>query len=123
MTWSIELDRLPAGLNGRGGLLRMHWTKREELQRIWNALVSWAVSSAPPAPRPPVRLVYVRKYARQPMDLDNAASSLKQPLDALVRCGALPDDGPQVVVELVTRQEKVGKVADQGIRIELHPIQ
>lgn len=121
MTWAIEIPELPAGLNGAKGLLRMHWSARERLQRRWDHWVSWAVSCASAPPQPPLRLVYVRRYARQPMDLDNAASSLKQPLDALVRSGALPDDGPEVVIELVTRQEKVGKVADQGIRIELHP--
>ena len=123
MSWRISVARLPKSLNGSGGMLRQHWAKRHKAQKEWDALIWPLVACAAAPPKPPLRLIYTRRYARLPMDLDNAAASLKQPLDALVRSGAIEDDGPQIIAELVTRQVKVAKVAAQGITIELETIE
>lgn len=122
MTWELFVPRLPPGLNGKGGLIRKHWTKRAKEQAAWDFEILLLAREAGPAPKPPLRLTYTRQYARLPCDLDNAAASLKQPLDALVRSGAIHDDSPDIIAELIVRQVKVARVKDQGIVIKLEPI-
>ena len=121
MSWTLQLPWLPPGLNGPQGLMRMHWSQKRKAGEAAYLLVRAALPSTPP-PKPPLRLTYVLRYARQPRDLDNLAASLKLPLDALVKARALPDDNPGVVAELVLRQEKVPTVKEQGITITLEPL-
>jgi len=122
VTWSIHLPKLPKGLNSSDGMMRKHWSKRRKDQQEWDLAVAVVVAGAGPAPKPPLRLVYTRYYASHPMDPDNAAASIKQPLDALVRTGAIHDDSPDIIAELVVRQRKVPRRKDQGIVIELETL-
>jgi Holliday junction resolvase RusA-like endonuclease len=121
VTWQIFVPYTPPGLNGSNGLIRAHWTKRRKmaadcLLRTLAALPSKQRIAGP------LRLRYTRRYARQPLDLDNLAASIKLPLDALVKAGVLEDDNPRVISELVTRQEKVATVAEEGYSIQLEPL-
>jgi len=101
--------------------MRMHWTQRRRTKEQ----ITLAVLASLPSRRRvagPVRLRYTLRYARARRDLDNLGASLKYPLDALVSAGVLEDDSPEHVAELVLRQEKVARVADQGFTIELEPL-
>jgi len=55
------------------------------------------------------------------MDLDNAAASLKYPMDAMRHIGLIPEDNPLVVSAIEVKQVKVAKVKDQGVLIRLEP--
>lgn len=94
------------GNNGRGGLLRMHWAAK--LALIKNYM--WAVRASSPAKHGGrVRLELVRHSLGVAMDFDNLVSTGKVAVDAIVRCGVIVDDNPEVIVERVYRCEKIKK--------------
>lgn len=95
------------GNNGAGGLLRSHWSRRQKLLHDYE----WIVAAHRLAPiAGPVRLELERHSVGTPMDYDNLVSTGKQILDAIVRCGILPDDSPAVIIERHYSQVKaVGK--------------
>ena len=64
----------------------------------------------------------MRRYARLPLDADNAAGSFKLVGDALQELGVIEDDGPDVIARFVTEQAKVAKVRDEGFDVTLSPI-
>lgn len=106
------------GLNGSGGLLRMHWSKRKAL----GGLHGWQVRSAQLRPMAgPVRLELIRYSAGGQMDYDNLVSTGKSILDAIVRSGILPDDNPQVITERTYTQVRC-RPAEQRTVIRLTPL-
>ena len=123
MTLTIDLPGLlPSGLNV---LLRQHWTKRGRekknvAEHVFAALVGKTGTGWPLTG--PLRLTYTRLTCRW-MDYDNAASSAKHVLDALVNQGVLEDDSPKVIAEFVVKQKKVPHLADQGTLVEIDLIQ
>ena len=91
------------GLNGNGGLLRMHWTRRKRYTEAVQALVST------PRNRPEpfncvVRVVLYRAYKARPMDPDNLTACAKPVLDALVRARIIQDDSAKHI-ELEVQQK------------------
>ncbi len=122
MTNPIELwiPELPPGLNGGSGLMRMHWTKKKKLQGRWDLYILAKVKHHQgKCPQTPLKLTYTRCYAKLPMDLDNAAASIKIPLDGLVHSGLIPDDNPSIIGAFEVRQRKVPRMIEQGIWIRL----
>jgi hypothetical protein len=107
---TLVFDELPPGLNGRKGLLRMHWTARQQLNQKWHWLVLDAYLRAAVRPefdpQHPCEVVAVR-YDTRLMDWDNFGASLKPVFDGMVGCGLLYDDGPGVVRSLTLRQVHV----------------
>lgn len=110
----LVITELPPGPNssGRGqtrvkGLYGMHWTDRQELFDRWIWLMKVAVSQAghPSFDRAPV-VVTVTRYSTNFMDWDNFGASLKPVLDALVKCGVIADDNPEVIVSLSLRRKR-----------------
>lgn len=87
------------GLNGSGGLMRMHWTRR----RRYNEAVASIVSTPRGRPAPfhrsggKVSVLLVRAYKARQMDTDNLHAAAKPVLDALVRARIIPDDSPDVI--------------------------
>lgn len=106
------------GNNGPGGLLRMHWSRRQKLRTEYE----WVVSAAKlPRLAGPVRLVLTRYSTGPQMDYDNLVSTGKLLIDALVNCGILPDDSPAVIVERLYRQLPAPGRAHQKTIISLAP--
>jgi hypothetical protein len=104
----LEFDELPPGLNGKTGLLRMHWTVRRQLMQRWLVLVRRALEDSPVTHfdrEHPCTIIAVRRSKRL-MDWDNFGASLKPVLDGLVKTGVLSDDSPKVVRALTLRQLK-----------------
>jgi len=110
---SLTFTELPPGLNGRNGLIRLHWKDRQALLARWRILVLEAIGTATGTCSTPITFapthpctVEVLRVDRRMMDWDNLGASLKPVLDGLVHAGVLSDDGPAVVTHLTMRQAK-----------------
>jgi Holliday junction resolvase RusA-like endonuclease len=106
------------GNNGAGGLLRLHWSRRQKLLHDYEWQVAAAHRRAPPLAGP-VRLELTRYSTGSGMDYDNLVSTGKLLIDALVRAGVLPDDNPAVLVERTYSQCHVSRTAQQRTEIRL----
>lgn len=96
-------------MNGKGGLIRMHWTKKKKLKEVY----TWQVrQSTKNVHAGKVCIELVRYSAGSPMDFDNLVSTGKIPLDAIVSAGVILDDKDTVIVKRSYRQEKC-KVLEQ----------
>ncbi len=93
----LEFPLVMQGLNGKDGLIRMHWSKRKKLKEK----LTWLVlgqSRARHLGR--VRISYHRNYKSRPFDLiDNMPASLKLLMDAIVAAGLIEDDSPDFIPE------------------------
>lgn len=81
--------------NGKNGLLRMHWSKRGKLKRLWSELFLTQTNNAHKG-RVKIHFThYHRGMAIQ--DAENLSSTSKIPLDALVLAGIITDDKMKVI--------------------------
>lgn len=112
----ISFDGRVPGNNGPGGLLRLHWRKRQKLADAYLLRVKCA-GLRPMAG--PVRLELVRYSIGRQSDFDNLVSTGKGTTDALVRCGILPDDNPTVIAERSYTQQRAASKAEQRTVIRL----
>ncbi len=103
---------LPPTLNGKKGLLRIHWSKRARIKRDFMWLI---IQQKQPKLSGQVNLVMFN-YAIRLMDWDNFAGRLKIVGDAMVGLGLLKDDSPEFIVDFDMKQQKVHK--DKDVRIE-----
>jgi hypothetical protein len=107
-------------MNGAGGLLRMHWSKRKAL----GGLFGWKVRAAQLRPMlGPVKMELIRYSTGPNMDYDNLVSTGKLILDAIVRNGILPDDNPHIITERTYTQTRVATAAEQRTVIRLTSLQ
>ena len=106
------IPELPPGLNGDKGLIRMHFHAYRKVKEKWQWMLREAVGTEK-APSP-CTIWVKRMYASQPMDIDNAYSSIKIPLDAMRAVGMIPDDDPSCVMGITVLQEKVKTKKEQG---------
>ena len=106
------IPELPPGLNGDKGLIRMHFHAYRKVKERWMWLLRQAAGTKK-APHP-CHIKMERYYASQPMDFDNAYSSVKVPGDAMRAIGLLVDDDPSCVAGLTVTQHKVKTKKEQG---------
>ena len=111
----IEIPEVAPMLNGKDGLMRMHWTKRRKLQEKWAALIS-SVTNTKLKGR--VSITYTRSSVTAP-DWDNLCASFKTIGDALVKNGVIEDDNPHVVVEFTPKWQKAKNNNDLETIIEI----
>lgn len=109
MTTEITLLGKVPGMNGKGGLIRMHWTKKKKLKELYTWLVRQATKNVHPGK---VSIELVRYSSGAPMDYDNLVSTGKLIFDSIVSAGVIPDDKDSVIVERKYRQEKC-KILEQ----------
>ena len=112
----IALPYLLPGLNGGNGLIRQNRFKAAKIKdqvllEVKAQRKSFAVG--------PVNILCTRYYAGTPMDFDNAASSFKYFMDAVVKAGIIADDGPECVQTWTIKQVKVPKRSMQKMEIEI----
>jgi hypothetical protein len=108
------------GLNGAGGLLRMHWRRAQQLKKAF--LLQVMAAGLRPMPGP-VRFELIRYSTGQQMDFENLTSTGKYPTDALVKAGILPDDNPTIIQERTYTQTRVATAAEQRTVIRLTSLQ
>lgn len=112
---SLRFSEVPPGLNGKDGLLRIHWTERQALMFYWRMLVGVALPERFSTINFPV-VVRATRYGRHPMDWDNFGASLKPILDALVHWEIIADDSPAHVARLELSQ---AKSKEKSLTVEL----
>jgi Holliday junction resolvase RusA-like endonuclease len=119
MVQEIEIDQLPPSLNGKNGLLNLHWAKYQKIKKDWIWLVAFA---KPEKHSGKVCITFTRK-STAPMDFDNIGASFKVVGDALEKNGIIKDDSPRTVTELLLRWEKASKRNEQGILIKIEDVE
>ena len=118
MNQKITIHDLPPGLNGKGGLKRMHHHQYAKIRDSWHYKI---LAEKPRKHKDGVRVVYTRHSVRR-MDLDNVGASFKVVGDALESTGVIKDDSPEILTELVLRSKKVSKRKQQRIEIEIEDV-
>lgn len=102
-------------------LLGAHWTKRAGYAKKWERIVwkhVWQQLPQKPLNRAKVTLT---RFSTKKMDADNARSSFKPVMDALVKLGVLADDSPSVVGEPQVLQEKA-PLRQKGIVVRIEEV-
>jgi len=115
MKQTIVIDELTPSLNK---WQRMHWAKRAEIKEQWQ----WLIKAEKPKKHDGSVAITYTRVSTQPMDLDNAAASFKAIGDALVKCGVVEDDSPDVITSLTTQWQKAESQKQQRSIIELKDV-
>jgi hypothetical protein len=109
-TLILRINEYPPTFNGKGGLLRMHWSTRRKHLEHWQELIWYSLSAEERTLFQTKQFtsctITFTRYTTHHMGLDwsNCASSLKIPEDAFVQLGILQDDSPLVVQGVEVRQ-------------------
>lgn len=112
MKQTIEVDELAPSLNE---WQRTHWAERAKIKKKWN----WLIKAEKPKKHAGAVIVTYTRVSTQPMDMDNLGASFKCIGDALVKCGVIEDDNPDVIQELRLRWEKSPTLDKQKSVIKL----
>jgi hypothetical protein len=121
----LDYDVFPPSLNGNDGLIRMHWRKYMEVRDQWQNRIWYNLSLEQRQFFQQHHFIqcvitYTRRTThRTGMDWVNLAASVKIPEDALVRCGILSDDNPNVVQYELPHQVHVQHRNQQGIHLHI----
>ena len=118
MNQTITIHDLPPGLNGKGGLKRMHHHQYAKIRDSWHYQI---LAEKPSKHKGKVRITYTR-YSTHVSDPDNVAASFKVVGDGLVSNGVLKDDSFDVITDFIVRWEKVKSKAKQRIEVEIQDI-
>lgn len=103
--------------NGKNGLLRMHWSRRGRLKKMWKLLFLSQTHNAHTG-RVKIHFThYHRGMAIQ--DAENLSSTSKIPLDALVAAGIITDDKMKVIGTPTFSQVRVRENHDVRTVIEI----
>lgn len=81
-------------LNGKGGLLRSHWSKKGKITGKYKYLFRSQTNYQHPGR---VRMTVTRMSLNPTMDFDNLVGCYKPYIDALVKAGIIQDDGPKII--------------------------
>jgi hypothetical protein len=119
MITEITFPGKVAGMNGKFGLLRMHWRKRNKLRDTY---VWWVKSKTSNRHLGPVKMTLTRYSLRPTMDYDNLVSTGKSTLDSLVIAGVIIDDKPSIIQQREYLQERVSKKEDQKTVIKIEDL-
>lgn len=113
----VTLPRLLPGLNGSNGLMRQHY---REAAKVKDDLLAWVKQQRYPT-FGDLRVVVVctRHYCGNAMDWENAASSVKHLMDALVKAGVIKDDSPKIIETMSHQQLRCGSKKEQKMTIEI----
>jgi hypothetical protein len=109
-TLTLRIEEFPPTFNGRGGLLRMHWSTRHKHLVHWQELIWYTLSAEERTLFQTKQFtsctITFTRYTTHHTGLDwsNCASSLKIPEDAFVQLGILQDDSPTVVQDIDVQQ-------------------
>lgn len=113
----VTLPRLLPGLNGSKGLMRQHFRKAAEVK---DELLAWVKQQRYPTfGDSRVVVVCTRHFCGNAMDWENAASSVKHLMDALVKAGVIKDDCPKIIEEMSFKQVRCASKKEQKMTVEI----
>lgn len=115
MKQTIIVNETSPGLNE---WQRMHYRNRMKVKEQWQWLIK---AEKPDKHDGAVGITYTR-VSTQPMDPDNNAASFKPIADALVKCGVIEDDSPDIVQSLTVQWQKAESQKQQRSIIEISDV-
>jgi hypothetical protein len=110
MTTQLLIPEHVSSLNGQGGMLRAHWSKKAKIIKTYQWVFLAQTSNRHPGQ---VRLSVTRLSLKPTMDYDNLVGCYKHYLDAIVKAGIIQDDGPKIIIESRYEQLKATSKQDQ----------
>jgi hypothetical protein len=119
MITEITFPGKVAGMNGKFGLLRMHWRKRNKLRDTY---VWWIKSKTTNKHLGAVKWTLTRYGLRPMTDYDNIVSTGKIIADAFVISGVIVDDKQSIIQQREYLQERVSKKEDQKTVIKIEDL-
>lgn len=121
---TIVLPRLLPGLNGKDGLIRK--SKFIGSNKSMKEAIMWEVRhhngfvGKVSTPCTAVLTRYQKQGSR--MDWDNAVASFKYLLDAIVKCGVIPDDNPKIIISITCEQHPVKTKGEERMEVTFYPV-
>lgn len=115
MTTELIFPGRIAGMNGKGGLIRTHWTQKKKMKEQYLWMVRQQTKNQHPGT---VRLELIRHSAGVEMDYDNLVATGKNLVDSIVEAGVIKDDKQSIIIERDYRQVKC-KILDQKTVIRI----
>ena len=115
MTTTLKFNEFPPGLNGRKGLMRMHWSARTKLVNKY----CWLIKAQRYRKHKGEVVIFYRRFSRRLMDWDNYVASFKIIGDALVKCGVITDDSPGVIKIFIPQQVQIEKGDEQELQVQI----
>lgn len=83
-------------LNGKGGMLRAHWSKKAKIIKTYQWLFR---AQSMNQHKGKVRMTVTRMSLNPTMDFDNLVGCYKHHIDAIVKAGILIDDSPKIIID------------------------
>ena len=102
------------GLNGKDGLLRIHWSKKKT---IMNRIMVLILEQKPKKMKR-AQVKMTNYYGNNHLDWDNMAAKCKLFFDALVALKIIPDDSPEYIVQPFEMYQEKVKMKDTRIEFE-----
>lgn len=118
MKQTIEIRKLPPGLNGSGGLMQLHYHAYNNLKKDW----VWMMKAYGAKKHSGSVIIRYTRVSTAPMDLDNVGASFKVVGDSLVGAKIVTDDSPDILTELILNWKKAKNKDSQGIIIEIEDV-
>jgi hypothetical protein len=106
-------------LNGQGGMLRAHWSKKAKIIKTYQWVFRAQTLNSHPCQ---VKMTVTRLSLNPTMDYDNLVGCYKHYVDAIVKAGIILDDGPKIIVESRYEQLKAGSKKEQQTIIVIESI-
>jgi hypothetical protein len=116
----IVVPRLAPSLNGKGGLIRMHFQEYRRVRDTWKLEILHS-ALRPQRPLDRFSCTITRFYCPHPLDLDNLYAAAKIPLDALRHSGLIVEDNTEALISLTCNQERVATKKEVRTEIILVP--
>lgn len=108
------------GLNGKEGLLNLHYRRRAELKEKWTWLfLSQARGNQHPGR---VKITITRYCVRELQDYDNLAATMKMPLDCVKKANIITDDKMKTIGQPTLLQVRVPDAAHEKYIIEIEDL-
>lgn len=120
---TIVLPRLLPGLNGKDGLIRK--SKFIGSNKSMKEAIMWEVrhhNGFVGKVSVPCTAVWTRYQKGASMDWDNHAASFKYFMDAIVKCGIIPDDNTKIIKQVTLGQHPVKTKGEERMEVTFYPI-
>lgn len=112
----VVLAGLSPGLNGKMGLMKLHWSLGEKMKKEY----MWRIAALKPTKFEVPVIINYKRFCAKLHDSDNCMASFKRLGDALKLNRVIVNDSPEWLT-LVVEQEKCRR-KDQRMELTLKPL-
>lgn len=112
----------PEATPSNNTVIRMHHRDKSREHKRVTALMYYSIRQVRPPPIVKIKKCHaiITRHGARLLDWDNFGGGLKFVFDALVACGVIDDDNPEIVLSLQLRQRKAERAAEKTV-IQLIP--